>query len=67
MQVYYFSHLVVTDTHLISLRKTEKQDLYRITVNRPLTIIAKIICRKKLPEYVTFQYGSPTNITDMDK
>lgn len=62
-----FSYLVCTITHLMALRLTDKNDYAHITVNRPLAAIAKITCKKKHPEFVTFQYGSVTNITDMDR
>lgn len=61
------SYLVCTLTHLMALRLTDKNDYAHITVNRPLAAIAKITCKKKHPEFVTFQYGSVTNITDMDR
>lgn len=60
-------HLVATDTHLIAIRRSDKKDYGHVTVNRPLASIAKITCRKKHPEFVTFQYGSPNDITDMDR
>ncbi|KAK7591044.1 hypothetical protein V9T40_002657 [Parthenolecanium corni] len=64
---FHECYLVCTLTHLMALRLTDKNDYAHITVNRPLAAIAKITCKKKHPEFVTFQYGSVTNITDMDR
>lgn len=67
-----FSHLLVTPTHVYVLRDTQKKkDSAQIVVRRPLSNIAKITCKKKHPELITFKYGSQQGenlvISDMDR
>jgi len=68
----YESHLLVTPTHVYVLRETQKKkDTAQIVVRRPLSNIAKITCKKKQPDLITFKYGSQQGdnliISDMDR
>ncbi|XP_046664875.1 TBC1 domain family member 23 [Homalodisca vitripennis] len=67
----YESHLLVTPTHVYVLRNTQKKDNALIVVRRPLSNIAKITCKKKQPDLITFKYGSQQGdnlvISDMDR
>ena len=54
-----FSHLLVTDTCMYVLRDIPKQnDRAMVLSRRPLKNIVKITSKKKLPELITFKYGS---------
>ncbi|XP_054261795.1 TBC1 domain family member 23 isoform X2 [Macrosteles quadrilineatus] len=68
----YESHLLVTPTHVYVLRETaKKKDSAQIVVKRPLSNIAKITCKKKQPDLITFKYGRQQGdnlvISDMDR
>ncbi|XP_022187885.2 TBC1 domain family member 23 isoform X3 [Nilaparvata lugens] len=65
-------HLVVSATHIYVLREVPRsKDKARLVVRRPLSAIAKITCKKKQPELITFQYGEPhgkeMKINDQDR
>lgn len=62
-----FSILLVTDTHLIVLREVQaKQGYVEMIVNRNLSTIGRITTKKKHPEFITFQYGTPNCDEPMD-
>ncbi|XP_076179164.1 TBC1 domain family member 23 isoform X2 [Ptiloglossa arizonensis] len=66
------SILLVTDTHLIVLRKIpERKGAAHVIVKRPLTSIVKITSKKQHSDLITFKYGTiqyyDTVISDMDK
>lgn len=67
----YESHLIVTETHLVVLRDTEKKGMAQILVRRPLQNIVKITAKKRHQNLITFKYGVPDGdeviITDMDR
>lgn len=67
----FYSHLLVMPTHVYVLRDTGKKDRAKVVVKRPLSNIAKITCRKKQPDLITFKYGSQQGeeliISDMDR
>lgn len=72
ISILNFSHLLVTPTHVYVLRDTQKKkDSAQIVVRRPLSNIAKITCKKKHPELITFKYGIQQGenlvISDMDR
>lgn len=55
----YFSYLLVTDTHLYILREIpKKKGMALIQSRRALGSIVKITSKKKLPDLITFSYGS---------
>ncbi|RZF36047.1 hypothetical protein LSTR_LSTR005863 [Laodelphax striatellus] len=65
-------HLVVSATHIYVLREVPRsKDKARLVVRRPLSAIAKITCKKKQPELITFQYGEShgkeMKINDQDR
>lgn len=67
-----FSHLLVTDTCLYVLRDIPKQKGMTMVISRrPLKNIVKISCNKKLPELITFKYGTHEDegmlVTDAEK
>lgn len=69
---FYFSQLLVTDSHLIVLREIpERKGAAHVIVKRPLTSIVKITSRKRHADLITFKYGTTqyndTVISDMDK
>lgn len=69
---FVFSILLVTDTHLIVLRKIpERKGAAHVIVKRPLTSIVKITSKKQHSDLITFKYGTiqyyDTVISDMDK
>ncbi|KAI5751251.1 hypothetical protein M8J77_005750 [Diaphorina citri] len=64
------SILLVTATNLIVLREIqEKQGCVEMMVNRRLSTIGRITTKKKHPELITFQYGTPncSDPSDMDR
>jgi hypothetical protein len=72
LSLLFPSHLLVTPTHVYVLRETQKRkDAAQVVVKRPLSDIAKITCKKKQPELITFKYGSQQGdnlvISDMDR
>lgn len=72
MSIFLFSHLLVTETHLYILREVPtRKGMALISQRRPLGTIVKITSKKKLPELITFKYGSNTDdglkITSMDR
>lgn len=68
----YDSYLLVTKSHVYVLREAhKKKDSAHIVIKRPLSAIAKITCKKKHPELITFKYGNQRGdslvISDMDR
>ncbi|XP_075224896.1 TBC1 domain family member 23 [Lycorma delicatula] len=66
------SYLVVSASHIYVLREVPKvKDKARLVVKRSLSSIAKITCKKKHPELITFQYGGAQGdgliISDYDR
>ncbi|CAG0913157.1 unnamed protein product [Notodromas monacha] len=68
----YEATLLVTDTHMYILRKSDRDnDEASISVRRALSSVLRITSRKKQPEMITFRYGVREGenfiITDMDR
>lgn len=67
----YESHLIVTKTHLVVLRDTDKKGNAEIIARRLLSTIVKITAKKRHRDLITFKYGVPDGenllITDMDR
>ncbi|KAL1463653.1 hypothetical protein WDU94_015389 [Cyamophila willieti] len=63
------SILLVTDTNLIVLRELPERGRGQVElmVNRRLATIGRITTKKKHPEFITFQYGTPNCAQDMDR
>lgn len=71
-KTFFFSILLITDTHLIVLREIqERKGAAHVIVKRPLTSVIKITSRRKHSDLITFKYGTTeyndTVISDMDK
>ncbi|KAL1122013.1 hypothetical protein AAG570_003419 [Ranatra chinensis] len=66
----YESELLVSATHVYVLRPTGKKDKAKVVVRRPLSAIAKITCKKRNRDVITFKYGMPEGdtlkISDVD-
>uniref|UniRef100_A0A0A9ZAH6 TBC1 domain family member 23 n=1 Tax=Lygus hesperus TaxID=30085 RepID=A0A0A9ZAH6_LYGHE len=67
----YESELMISETHVYVLRHTNSRDKAKVVVRKPLSAIAKITCKKKYPQIITFKYGSAQGdnlvINDMDR
>ncbi|CAB0003215.1 unnamed protein product [Nesidiocoris tenuis] len=67
----YESELMISETHVYVLRHTNSRDKAKIVVRKPLLAIARITCKKKYPQIITFKYGSANGdnlvINDMDR
>uniref|UniRef100_A0A8D8QZI5 TBC1 domain family member 23 n=1 Tax=Cacopsylla melanoneura TaxID=428564 RepID=A0A8D8QZI5_9HEMI len=65
------SILLVTETNLIVLRELPERGRGQVElmVNRRLATIGRITTKKKHPEFITFQYGTPNcaDPSDMDR
>lgn len=57
--LYVYSHLLLTDTHLIILRHAPERGEGKAYMQsrRPLQNVIKITSKRKLPELIGFQYG----------
>lgn len=69
---FHFSHLLVTETHIIVLREIQgRKGAAHVIVKRPLSSIVRITSRKKHPDLITFKYGTTQSdnliISDMDR
>lgn len=69
---FFFSHLLVTESHLIVLREIPgRKGAAHVMVKRPLSSIVRITSRKRHPDLITFKYGTTQSdtaiISDMDK
>lgn len=62
---------MISETHVYVLRHTNSRDKAKVVVRKPLSAIAKITCKKKYPQIITFKYGSAQGdnlvINDMDR
>ena len=72
IQFLYFSHLLLTDSHLYILREIpKKKGMVYIQGRRALGSIVKITSKKRHPEFITFSYGSNEDdgikITNLDR
>lgn len=67
----YDSVLAFTESHIIVLRKLEKNDQARVIAKRPLNSIVKITAKKRHRDLITFKFGVPDGdnliVTDMDR
>ncbi|XP_013415519.1 TBC1 domain family member 23 [Lingula anatina] len=65
------SHLLITESHMYVLRDIpNKKGMALIMHRRPLATILKITSKKKLPELISFKYGTngeEMKITDVDR